>query len=71
MSDDVRCDHCAKAGRRPRMYPAPKGWLYLEAKDDETGDVIVVWSRSDACALALWKQGPGERFTLANETERT
>ena len=62
MSDDAHCDKCGKAGRRPRMHPAPDGWLYLEAKDDATGDVVIVHACSMACAAGLWQCGPGPRF---------
>lgn len=63
VSDDVRCDHCKKPGRRPRFRYAPAGWLYLEAKDDENprGSVIV-WACSVKCAQAQWKPGPGGRI---------
>jgi len=63
MSDDARCENCGKRGRRPRFRYAPKGWLYLEAKDDEdpeTAIVVMVCSRE--CATAMWCIGPGPRI---------
>jgi len=70
MSDDCKCDHCGKRGRRPRMHAAPDGWLYLEAVDDEEGpsSAIIVLACSDTCALALWKPGRGPRFDTVPET---
>ena len=65
MSDPVYCDHCRKPGYRPRMYPAPRDWLFLEAKDDADdtpGQEIIVFACSPECAVALWKIGPGPRF---------
>ena len=50
------------------MYPAPKDWLFLEAKDDADdtpGHEIIVFACSPECAVALWKIGPGPRFTAA------
>lgn len=63
MSDSVHCDHCGKEGRRPKMYPAPKDWLYLEAVDPEDEEeAIIMWACSPECAKAQWKKGPGERL---------
>ena len=66
MSDDVRCDHCGKAGRRPRFYAAPDGWLFLEAKDSRASDpeqaTIFVYACSKECADNLWQIGRGPRL---------
>ena len=71
MSESVKCEHCKKVGRRPRMHPAPEGWLYLEAVDDDEDvdadgqpmDCLIVYACSTECALAQWKKGPGPRFS--------
>jgi hypothetical protein len=65
MSDDVYCESCKKHGRRRRMYPAPEDWFFLEAKDDDSGEIVIVHACSVACAASLWKKGPGPRFTCA------
>jgi len=64
MSDDATCEFCGKCGRRPRMHPAPKDWLYMEAKDDsDPKNVIIIHACSKECALALFQKGPGPRWT--------
>lgn len=49
MSEDCKCDHCDKRGRRPRMYAAPDDWFYLEAVDEEEGaaSAIIVLACSE------------------------
>ena len=43
---------------------APEGWFYMEAKDDEDPEAtIIVLACSEACKNAMWKVGPGPRFT--------
>jgi hypothetical protein len=65
--DWVHCDACGKTGHRPRFHPAPNDWLYLEAKDKDAPNpdktTIYVYACSVACALELWKEGPGPRWT--------
>lgn len=49
------------------MHPAPKGWFFLEAKDDDDEDpsaqAIIMSVCSEACAKSMWLPGPGERWT--------
>lgn len=49
------------------MYPAPKDWFFLEAKDDEAPDpdktTIYVYACSEECCVKLWQKGPGNRWT--------
>ena len=63
MSDESTCDVCKKQGRRPRMHPCPKDWLYLMTTDEDTGDTVVVVACSPTCALKMWKKGPGPHFS--------
>ena len=67
--DEVKCDGYPTVGRRPRMHPAPEGWLYIEARDGEVPDAwegtTYVYACSPACAAGLWRQGPGPRFDPA------
>lgn len=68
MSDNItKCEHCKKEGRRPRMYPAPEGWLFMEVGDDsapESPERLIVAVCSKECADKLWQVGPGTRWTL-------
>lgn len=70
MSDDVRCDQCSKPGRRPRMHPAPPDWFFLESTvpseiEGEPDDTVIVLACSAACRDAIWRIGPGPRWTYA------
>lgn len=59
MSDDCRCDNCGAIGRRRRWTMAPSDWLFMEVANCEDGEIFVFWACKEACALALWKKGPG------------
>jgi hypothetical protein len=45
---------------------APEGWWYLEAMNDENGEIIVVWACSDFCKMSMWKLGPGKLDLTTN-----
>ena len=59
MSDTTRCSQCRTLGWRRRGTLAPENWLFLEAQDDETDEITVIWACTERCALTLWKHGPG------------
>ncbi len=61
MGELVKCDHCSAVAKRPRMRPCPDGWLYLETDIDDIG-LMIVWACSLACALGLFRLGPGPRL---------
>jgi len=63
MADHVTCENCGKLGPRRLMRRCPEGWLFFEAKLEGTADTLIVTTCSRECADALWKQGPGERWT--------
>jgi len=59
----VHCDNCGKEGLRPRMHPAPEGWFWLEAKDDDDPEnPIIALACCEGCASAQWHKGPGPRW---------
>lgn len=60
MSESCKCDNCPAVGRRRRGAYAPDGWLFLEAQDEDTKEISVVYACSDTCALAQWRKGPGK-----------
>ena len=70
MSDDCRCDNCGAMGRRRRWTMAPPGWLFMEVEADDDGEleIFVLWACKEACALALWKKGPG-RLTVDSKKD--
>jgi hypothetical protein len=64
VSEPVTCESCKAVGQRGLRYPAPPGWYYLIARDENEhieGD-FYVYACSIACRQALWKQGPGAPF---------
>lgn len=79
-SDVVKCDGCNTYGRRREGYMVPEHWLYIESvvAHSVKRRVHIVYACSTACAVAMWKRGPGpnvvdERGTMrmrANENER-
>jgi hypothetical protein len=60
MSDIVYCDVCGERGHRRLSRCTPEGWLYGEARDEETGAVAIISVCSQACAVKFWQQGPGD-----------
>lgn len=59
MSDTVKCEVCGKIGHRAIGRMAPSGWLYGEARDEDSGsrEVIVVSVCSETCANCFWHPG--------------
>jgi hypothetical protein len=72
-SDDdrvARCEACNARARRRLGAIAPEGWLFMEGTDNETGSIMVIHACSSACALALWRRGPG-RLDLSDPAQVT
>lgn len=67
MADSCKCDHCDTRGPRRMRQVAPDGWLFLQAMDEETGEITIVYACTPFCALALWQSGPG-KINLGDET---
>jgi hypothetical protein len=57
MSESCTCDNCGVQGRRRRKSIAPDEWFFLESQDE--GGIHIVLACSSACAIGLWKKGPG------------
>ncbi len=65
----AKCEVCGKSSRRRMGRFAPEGWAWGEAKDDETGEAIIVMVCSPECKEHFWKPWD-EGSTVADEPEK-
>lgn len=66
MSDPVKCEKCGQTGPRRMGRPAPEGWYFIEAVDEEDPEMVfLIYACSVACRDGLWQLGPGPRMNLA------
>lgn len=55
----VFCEYCDASGRRSLLFPAPEGWFYIPAVDDQADTTFYTYACGPACRDALWQRGPG------------